>query len=605
MRQTLFLTAFCVVCLIPAASLAEGGQGRLAALDSAFEGWKEAAASGDSLLLREAEEEVRAALRELDMNESEALAAAALLESERHREAGLAERMAAFAVELAPSFPPAHFQLAKLRLKASPLALGGWLGPYLDGFASYRLSARHGRPLAHNLSLALLVSLLVAGLAALAAGLYRHFRRLAHDLHHLLPWGPPAPLAGAAVCGAVALLAALFPAPLLWSGVFAIGLTLYFKKQERWAIALFLLGVGQLPVFLSWVEERTAWSDTPAALLDAVDTRGSILRIGELRALAQSEGAPPEALFALARYEKRAGRPEEAARLYDQVLRLRPDWPAALVNRGNLDFMEGELGRAQERYERAAALDPGLAEAWFGLSRVHYRRVDIARGQEARDRALEIRPALAERYNAGEEEASRTLRYLADVALRDEDLAPLASPSGALKASLLARLWGPIPGEAAPIAGGVLALLVLLLPLGGMKASRGCPQCGAPVCPRCERSAEEGETCKACQQLASRQRGLDPAVRNRKEVEIARYARRKHLLTRAASFIALGPFLRGRTLWGLLLLTAVGTALLGGLMGGATPPPFGDWPLGLRAAFLPPVLVAIGLSVWASSGEEA
>lgn len=608
MRQTLLLTTICALALLPALAQGAAPEG-LPALDEAFGAWERAAAGGDSLALREAEAGVRAALRAIDQEENEVLAAAALLEAERRLEAGAsgAGRVAAFAVELAPSFPPAHFLLAEARLRTAPLSIGGWAGPLFEGIASYRLTPRHGRPLARSAAIALLFAALAAGLAALAAALLRHLRRLAHDLGHLLPGRPPAALAAAAALGALALLASLLGGPLLWFGAAALCLSFYLGRQERWGLALFLVAAGQLPLFLSWVEAQTAWADTPAALLDAVDARGELARLPHLRALAEGDAASAEALFALARYEKRAGRPDEAAALYDRALARRPGWPAALVNRGNLDFTSGALDRAKARYERAAELAPTLAEAWFALSRVHYRQVEIGEGQAARERALALRPELADRYNAGEEEAIRTRRYLADVGLSAEALAPLARSSGVLERAGVAALWGPIPGEAAPYAGGALGLLLLLMPLGAVKISRGCIQCGAAVCPRCEgavEAAEARESCAACRQLVSRPRGLDPAVRNRKEVEIARYARRRRLALRLASFVALGPFLRGKTLWGLLLFTVAGAALALAL-GGLLPPLFGGWPLGLRAASLLPVPIAIGLSLWVSRGEGA
>src|SRR5688572_16087511 len=121
MRQSLLLTMICLVGILPIEALGEVEAARLEALETAFEGWKQAAAGGDSLALREAEEGVRAALVELDLPESEPLSAVAILEARRRLEAGApgADRVAAFAVELAPSFPPAHFTLARARFRTA------------------------------------------------------------------------------------------------------------------------------------------------------------------------------------------------------------------------------------------------------------------------------------------------------------------------------------------------------------------------------------------------------------------------------------------------------------------------------------------------------
>lgn len=625
MRRALLLTTICFVGLAP---LRAGGEEDLLRLDAAeedgveasdatvedvsglalvdatFADWLEASRRGDALAAREAEAQVREALRAIDLAENEPMAAAALREMERRLDLGLtgADRVALFAVDLAPSFPPAHWGLAKARFRIAPLSIGGWVGPIVDGFTSYFRTERHARPLLGNLARVFVASALLAGLIAMGAGLLRNLRRFAHDLRHLLPGMPPSIFAAAIFLGGLALVGVWAGGALLWLGVGMVALAAYLGSQERWMLALFLVAAGQIGPTLSWIDERTAWGDTPAALLDAIDARGDFSSVRRLRALVDQEPARPEALFALARFEKREGRLEEAASLYDRALAMRTDWPEAMVNRANLHFAAGELERASESYERAVELDEDLAEAWFGLSRVRYRLVDISGGQEARARALELRPDLAERYNAGEEEGARIQRYLADAGL-DEAALLRFTDFDAPEPALAKLLWGPLGPASAPIAGGIFGILILLLPLFGVRTSRGCVQCGAPICKLCDRGMDASETCSACVQVLSRKRGLDPAIRNQKEVEIARYARRRHVLVRVASFVGVGPFLRGKTLWGFILFVPMGVAV-GGWIGGPLPPVFGDWPLALRAGFLLPLLMAIGLSVWVSRGKE-
>lgn len=571
-------------------------------LDAAFRSWQEAARSGDSLRSLEAGQVLRARLDELDVAESEPLAAAVLGEMQRRLQEGRpgADRIAQLAVDLAPSFPPAYWGLARARFHTAPLSFGGWLDPMVDAVRAHLRSARHARPLLANLAIALVASLVAAGFMALLVGLARHVRRFAHDLRHLLPGMPPAPIAGAIFFALLSLLAIFVGGPLLWVGIAGVLLSAYLAGQERWALAIFLAAAGQIGIALGWLEAQTTWADAPAAALDAVDARGDFSALPRVRALVDDEEARPEALFVLARHARWSGRLDEAAALYDRALALRGDWPAALVNRANLHFLAGELEEAAAKFERATELDPDLAEAWFGLSRVHYRRVNITQGQSARERALELRPDLAERYNAAEEGSPR---HLADAGLAEADLVRLVGPP--VRTPAVERfLWGPISPSAAPIAGGILGLLVLLAPLFAPRPSRACPQCGAAICRRCDRGLEESETCSACAQLASRKRGLDPAVRNRKEVEIARYARRQRILLRAGSLLGVGPLLRGESLWGYFLLPLIGVGLAG-LLGGPHPPIFGGWPIGLRLVFVIPLLLAVGLSVWIARGKEA
>ena len=607
MRLTLLLTTIALLASLPALGMEAMPSERERALDRAWAAWKEAARRGDPLALRNAEEEVLSALRELDLAESEPLAGAVVLEARRRLAASdpSAARMAEFAVRLAPSLPQAHASLARARFFSAPLSVGGWIAPAVDAIAVHLRTDRHARPLLANLALALAAGLGIAGLLAAAAAVFRHARCFAHDLHHRLPGRPPPALALALALGVPVLGLVWLGGPLIWLGLLLLLFAPYLGRQERWGLAAFLALAGLAQPYFAWVERNSSWGESTAALLDAIEARGDFSRLPELRALAAAPGAPAEALFALARHEKRTGRIEVARALYDRVLSLRPDWPPALVNRANLHFASGEFDRARALYERATQIDPDLAEAWFGLSRVHYRSVRIAEGQAARDRALALAPHLAERYNAGEEDVQRTHRYLVDVGLSSGDLAALAGGDDARAAAIAALLWGRVPSSATAATGAIAGLLVLL---GGVfvpasRRSRPCDRCGAPICPRCERGIPSGETCAPCALVFSRQRGLDPAIRNQKEVQVARYQRRRQLAIRLGGLLAVGPLLTGRTAIGILLVAVVVASILAGI-GGPHPPIFGAWPPSLRAAFSIPLVIAIVASKFTSARGE-
>src|SRR5690606_20764868 len=216
-----------------------------------------------------------------------------------------------------------------------------------------------------------------------------------------------------------------------------------------------------------------------------------------------------------------------------------------------------------------------------------------------------LAPHLAERYNAGEEDAQRSHRYLVDVGLSSEDLVELAEGEASIAAAGAALLWGRVPASVVPVVGAAAGALVLR---GGLfvpaaRRSRACPRCGSPICPRCERGLPPAETCSPCTSVFSRQRGLDPAIRNRKEVQVARYQRRRHLAIRIGAPVGVGPLLSGRTAVGIVLVTLIVAAILGGI-GGPHPPIFGAWPPSLRAAFSIPLVIAVIASYVSSAREE-
>jgi tetratricopeptide (TPR) repeat protein len=77
----------------------------------------------------------------------------------------------------------------------------------------------------------------------------------------------------------------------------------------------------------------------------------------------------PDAHLALADVLLRGGAPGEAEREYAACLRLRPDWPPALIGSGNAALERKLLTVALKIFERATRLAPKSPDAWIGLGR--------------------------------------------------------------------------------------------------------------------------------------------------------------------------------------------------------------------------------------------
>jgi aspartate beta-hydroxylase len=88
----------------------------------------------------------------------------------------------------------------------------------------------------------------------------------------------------------------------------------------------------------------------------------------------------------------RAGRPDEAARLWEQVLGIAPEHPQALFRLGQLALMRKDLSRAREFLERAARLAPGEPAIPLNLSFVFRATGDQAQEMSALASALTIDP---------------------------------------------------------------------------------------------------------------------------------------------------------------------------------------------------------------------
>jgi tetratricopeptide (TPR) repeat protein len=80
------------------------------------------------------------------------------------------------------------------------------------------------------------------------------------------------------------------------------------------------------------------------------------------------------------------GRTNEARAVLDECLRLHPDQPAALAERGRIALRDGDLDRAEENLSRAIGLDPGKIppryQLYLTLGRMG-KKEEAAKEQEA------------------------------------------------------------------------------------------------------------------------------------------------------------------------------------------------------------------------------
>jgi tetratricopeptide (TPR) repeat protein len=93
------------------------------------------------------------------------------------------------------------------------------------------------------------------------------------------------------------------------------------------------------------------------------------------------------------------GRPSEAAEDYGQALRLEPDAPAILCNRGLARQAVGDFAGAMADFNRAIALRPGFARAYNNRGTAHVEKLDLAGALADFQKAVELSPFYAEAYN--------------------------------------------------------------------------------------------------------------------------------------------------------------------------------------------------------------
>src|SRR5690348_1055975 len=87
-----------------------------------------------------------------------------------------------------------------------------------------------------------------------------------------------------------------------------------------------------------------------------------------------------------------AGRPDEAARLWSQVLALSPEHPQALFHLGQHRLMQKDTAGGLALLERAAAADPQAPAIPLNIAFAHRSRNDTNAELASLDRALAIDP---------------------------------------------------------------------------------------------------------------------------------------------------------------------------------------------------------------------
>ena len=74
--------------------------------------------------------------------------------------------------------------------------------------------------------------------------------------------------------------------------------------------------------------------------------------------------------FLAAVQAEEAGEKQKAITLYEEILEIDPDYAAAYINLGTIQFHLKQFGRAEELYRRATTVDPAYVLAFFDLGNV-------------------------------------------------------------------------------------------------------------------------------------------------------------------------------------------------------------------------------------------
>jgi tetratricopeptide (TPR) repeat protein len=238
-----------------------------------------------------------------------------------------AEELFRSAVGLDPYLPDAYFGLGRTQFKRGPLGILPGVRDTLNGVVA-RLPTVRGQYYLQILVVVLgLVAVFATTFAVALALVVRHGTLLLHDLEEGLGWGRSHSVALAFYVMLVLLPVATFQGyawlPLWWLAL----LFIYFNPTEKAVAVLVLLaslGVGPLVKVL---ERSVLEARNPLFWASVLAVEGG----PDARATAQLEAATKrypddrDLVYLLAAEQKAAGRYEDAAELYQGILRVDPN----------------------------------------------------------------------------------------------------------------------------------------------------------------------------------------------------------------------------------------------------------------------------------------
>jgi tetratricopeptide (TPR) repeat protein len=420
------------------------------------------------------------------------------------------------AIRFDPDLPEPRW--ARLALAASSRAWGDLLPDLLGAFRATFADGESRRVVVVRMVLIFLVTACAAALAAILVLLIRHGPRLVHDLRESAEGVLHGRASGLAVA-AFLIAPLLLSLDVLWLALFLFVLVFgYATWRQKVATSLALvLSMLLLPVLDRVAYELSIASSPILRAAEALDESRYDQRI--LDNLEAAKNILPDDVdirFLLGRLYQALGQNDRAIAEYTSGSRMASRDIRCLVNRGNIRFVDGDLGSAQEDYQEALKRDGRSIAARYNLALLF---AETFRASEAAEilreaRALDARsvqrfqetPTLVKVVSIGftPDEAREKIERM------EEDNRSRRLLGQYRSYRLQDGLGLPrFAGSPASVDFGVPLLWAVLLAVGAAffldrsrKHGRGyaseCQKCGRAFCRRCKPPGESALLCSPC-----------------------------------------------------------------------------------------------------------
>lgn len=594
-----------------------------------FASYVKADRAGDVEGARRAFQEIRRLRIERNVQNLDEIALALVAQAKEKLDKGEREAAAelfASAASLAPDLPDANLGMALAEVKRGPL---GYLPAVASTVESFLARGSTARGRYHGVLLLVPVALLAvffAGAIFATAVLFRHGSLLRHDLEEALGSGR-----SRSVALALHLLILLLPAATFqgWGWLFPWWLALLFAYMgwaERLVGLLLLLATLGVGPALHLLDERVAAARNPLfwASVSSVEGGANSRATGALEGASRDVADDRDLAYLLAAQYRKAGRLEDAANRYREILKRDPDDPIANNNLANIEFARGEFQSALTRYKEGAekaADSERKAVFFYNQSLAHLQKFEMQAADEALSQARRASSGLISTFD-------RLWKYdKGDYAVVDLGLTTLdverkfQGTARGIRRKNVSRggddegrefLLGSLVNRFAGFLGmAILAIIALSFWRGRRTFTMRCLKCGTPFCRRCHLGAAVAGLCSQCYHLFVVRDGVSGPARNRKLLEVQAEEGRQDWAFRLLSVLlpGAGQVYRGAPLLGAFLSLSWALLILLGLLVGRVfpvseaPRSLSGQPWGLVLAGLLLLLTYVAANRWKPEAE--
>lgn len=516
--------------------------------------WLAAHDEGDPVLAAQKVEEIVRHAGKIGLKRLTDLSLAATLMARRELAQGNAEKARwalDAAIRLDPDLPEARWSRVGLALSAERLAVPRELaGAIRAGFVD--LEGR--RVLFVRASLLAVLTLAAAGAALAVLLVASGARRLFHDLREVAGQRLPRP-ADAVVAAAIFVLPILVTLDvgwlLLWLFVLSFG---YAERRVKWAAFVGLMPLVMVAPALDHAAAQLAVSASPVLRgAEALQERRYDQRVlDDLEGVKTLFPDDADLRFLLGCLYQQLGQNDRAVAEYTVAAQVSKAEVRSLINRGDIRFVDGDFGAAQEDFQEALRRDPRDVRARYNLSLVYGETFRTVEAQEkltearALDNGLVTRfldsPTLVKVVSLGftPEEAREKVRLLQ----RDSRSRRVL---GHFFVGRDARTWFVPFAVAVPLA------LFAAVALDSRRSRRrgyalACQKCGRTYCRLCKPPDESPLLCSQCIHVYLKKNGVSIETKLQKVEEVKRRQGFEGRLRRALNFVFPGGeiFLEGR-----------------------------------------------------------